>query len=231
MSGAANSTDKAERRSQRRNEVMRTMIIDAALELVLGDAKREITMEEIADSAAVSTASLYNYFPGKKKELYKALVHRVLTTDAAYMAWAFDYRKTPVEELNAIGHAYLKFGLENPGYFRLIAQPNTIVGLDSRQVGRLARSVSHFLDRVAEVIKRGQSHNLPDGARFADTDLDPRKVAEALHGAWNGVLGLSLRDDVLARKGDDLQELARIATTIVSRGLVSAPDQTPKRDR
>jgi len=200
---------------------MRTVIVDATLGLLLGDDKREITMEDIAEAAAVSTASLYNYFPGKKNELYKALVKRVLTTDAAYMARAFDLRKTPVEELNAVGEAYLRFGLENPGYFRLIAHPNTIVGLDDRQVERLARSVLRFLRRIAEIVERGQSPDLPDGIRLADTSLDPLKVAEVLHGAWNGVLGLSLRDDALARRGDELRELARIATTIVSRGLVS----------
>jgi len=200
---------------------MRAAIVDVTLELLLGDDNHEITMEEIAEAAAVSTASLYNYFPGKKNELYTELVHRVLTTDAAYMAWAFDSRKTPVEELNAVGEAYLRFGLENPGYFRLIAQPNTIVGLDDRQVERLSRSVLRFLRRVAEIIERGQSPDLPDGVRLPDTSLDPMKVAEVLHGTWNGVLGLSLRNDALGRQGADLRELARIATTIVSRGLVS----------
>ena len=225
MPAAESPEDKAQRRNQLRREVMRTVIVDAALELLLaGD--REITMEEIADSAAVSTASLYNYFPGKKQELYKALVHRVLTTDAAYMARAFDPRKTPVEELNALGEAYLKFGLEHPGYFRLIAQPNTIVGLDERQVERLARSVRRFLHRVAEIVERGQSEELPDGVRLPDTGLDAFKVAEVLHSTWNGVLGLSLRDDALGHAGDDLRELAQIATTIISRGLVSPPDST-----
>jgi len=222
-SGSSTSADKAQRRSQRRNEVMRTMIIDAAVELLLGTEKTEITMEEIADSAAVSTASLYKYFPGKKTELFKALADRVIKTDARFTTQAFDDRKSPIDELIGIGHAYLRFGLEYPGYFRLIAQPSTIAGLDDRQLGRLARAVSHFLDRVAAVIRRGQRPDLPPTERIIEAD--PRAIAEVLHGAWNGVLELSLRDDddVLARKKEELNALATLATAIVRRGLVVMP--------
>jgi hypothetical protein len=88
----------------------------------------------------------------------------------------------------------------------------------------MTRSVSEFIDRVADVIRRGQDPSLPAGERFPAGDLEPRATAEALHAAWNGLLWLSVRDDRLERTGDQLRALAQVATKIVRRGLLSDAD-------
>ena len=219
--------DRRRRRTERRRDVMRTVVVDAVIDLLLQSGNRAMTMDEIADAADVSTASLYQYFPGKAN-LMAAVADRVVSTDAEYLNRAFDPRKAPLDELTAIGEAYLEFGLEHPGHFQLVAHPAAFAHLTERQAFRMTRSVSEFIDRVADVIRRGQDPSLPDGERFPAGDLDPRTTAEALHAAWNGLLWLSVRDDRLQRTGDQLRALAEVAARIVRRGLLSdAEDTTP----
>jgi AcrR family transcriptional regulator len=220
MSDRTPSLRKREHRSKRVKDIRRDIIIDDALVLLLRDGRRAMTMEEIAKYTELSIGSLYKYFPNGRVELYDKLVDRLVTTDA--LDRAFDPDKTPIEELAGIGQAYLDFGLSHPGYFQLVAQPKVFGPLSDAQAERVAARVSKLIDRVAAVIERGQSPDLPDGERFAE-GLDARNTAEVLHGAWNGLLGLSVRGDALERNGDELTEFARLLTQIVRNGMVSGP--------
>lgn len=219
MSVATNSSDKRRRRNEKR-QVKRGEIIEATKELLLRYGNRATTMDEIANEAGVATASLYRYFPDGKDELYEELITRVLDLDEEALNPALDSGEAPVDALIEVGMAYVAFALEHPGSFQFVATPKVFGPLTDEQVKRISTRVSRLVDRVAELIKRGQSHDLPEEERI-DENLDPREAAEFLHGAWNGLLGLSVRDDDLERKDERLLRLAAVGTDIVQNGMMS----------
>ena len=54
-------------RKQREKEERRTLILKKAKELILERGVDFLSMQEIADSAELSKAALYLYFPGDRK--------------------------------------------------------------------------------------------------------------------------------------------------------------------
>lgn len=178
-------------------------------------------MEEIAKAAAVSTASLYNYFDDKD-ELYQAVVEHVLDTDEEYLNAAFGRAESAVDELVTIGGRYLQFGLNHPGYFQLVAQPNLFAPLPPTLARRIADRVDSLVRRVAEVIERGMTAGEfkdrlePDAPGMKLSSYD---AAVFLHGAWNGLLALNLRGDRLALDETRLLAIAGIAVNVVRFGM------------
>ncbi len=185
-------------------------------------------MEEIAKRARVSTGSLYNYFRDKE-ELYERVVNEVdhaLATDERYLQPAFDHAfdedKSAVDALIDISARYLAFGVDHPGYFQLIAQPNLFGLVDEKLAQRMAKRVDDLVHRVAQVIdcgmKAGEITDRLDPDAPDDT-LDPYDAARFLHGAWNGLLALSVREDDLKLDEDDLQKIALIAVNALRFGM------------
>jgi len=216
--------DKRTVRKEARTKALREDVIKAAMELLARSAEPAMTMEEIADQAELSTATLYKVFPGKRHEINAKLIEHALKVDKEHLDEAFGMHESPVDELTAVGSAYLNFGLEYPGYFQVVAQPANF-GFDLEQARLLEERVNELVDRVADVVRRGQSHGAPGGPLFPDAKLDAGDIAQVLHGAWNGLIALSLRSDALQRDGTQLNKLAVVATTIVRRGLLSPRDQ------
>lgn len=216
---APDSTDKLRRRGAQREEKRRE-IIEETKKLLLRYGNRATTMDEIASEAGLATASLYRYFPLGKDELYEELIDTVLALDEEALNPALDSGAPPVEKLIEVGMAYVGFALEHPGWFQFVATPKVFGSLTDEQVKRIATRVGDLVDRVAEVIELGQSPELPIEQRIAE-HLDPREAAEFLHGAWNGLLGLSVRDDDLEREDDRLLQLSAVGTNIVQNGMMS----------
>jgi TetR/AcrR family transcriptional regulator len=229
-SATTHASEKRQLRIEQRSQAMRVEIIEAAMKLLERPGYPALTVEDIAEEAAVSTATLYRYFPGGKPELRRMLVGEALRIDQETLDPAFESTKAPVDKLSDIGWAYLGFGLKYPGYFQVVAQPERF-GFEGDEVTLIANRVSELVERVAVIIEQGQG--LRDASRFPDRGLGPRDIAEVLHGAWNGLIGLSLRNDGLARQGTELERLASVATLIVRRGLLSDPrhDQDPPHDQ
>lgn len=219
MPTATNSTDKLRRRGAQREEKRRE-IIEETKKLLLRYGNRATTMDEIANAAGLATASLYRYFPLGKDELYEEIIDTVLALDEKALKPALDSDAPPVEKLIEVGVAYVGFALEHPGWFQLLATPKVFGSLTDEQAERIATRVGHLIDRVAEVIELGKSADLPVEQRIAE-HLDSRKTAEFLHGAWNGLLELSVRADDLERTDDRLLELAALGTDLVQNGMMS----------
>lgn len=219
MPNATGSSDRRKRRREER-EARRAEIIEAVREQLFRYGNLARTMDEIASVAGVGTASLYKYFPDGKDQLYDELIESVLVLDEKALEQAFDSGETPVQELIDVGMAYVRFALDHPAAFQFLATPKAFGSLTDEQVERIATRVSRLVGRVAKVIERGQGHDLPDEERIADR-LDPTETAEVLHGAWNGLLGLSVRDDALELEDERLLVLAGVATDIVQNGMMS----------
>ena len=179
-------------RGERRKARTVAAILDSAERRFLQYGFHGTTVEEIAEAADVSVGSIYVHFQSKEG-LYLALVERALEVEERYMDEAFRPTLSLGQQLFAAGWAYLRFYLDHPGYFRILAFPH----VDSRPeeslpfaAQRLAERAEAQVRRVAGIIELGVRTG-------AARPVDPYRAAKFMWGAWTGVIALNLRPDRL----------------------------------
>jgi TetR/AcrR family transcriptional regulator len=173
----------------------------------------QVTVEQIAEHAGVAVGSIYNNF-GSKAGLYAAVIGRALDVDREYMDRAYTPERSPIEQLKAAAEQYLRFYLDQPQFFRLLAFPpppgNYPAAAETAE--RLARRVDEQNARMVDAIERGI-------AEGTIRPIDARKAATVLWASWNGVISLAWRADGLRQDEKGLVELLSLAADMVGSGL------------
>jgi TetR/AcrR family transcriptional regulator len=190
------------------------LLLRAAEEMFGERSADEVTVEQIAERAGVAVSSIYNHF-GSKAGLHAAVVGRALDVDRQYMDRAYTDDRTPIEQIAAASEEYLRFYIEHPDYFRLLAFPpepgQYEAGRELAQ--RLAQRVDEQNSRLADALR----HAIQTGLVRA---VDPEQAATFLWAAWNGLISLAWRPDALRRDTAQLHELLTAATDLVALGLL-----------
>ncbi len=106
----------------------------------------------------------------------------------------------------ACGDAYLRFHLEHPGAFRLIASEG-----NDAVTAKIVAVLDAFRDRIAAAVLAGE----------AGDHVDPVLTSRVLFGAWNGMIGMGLRQDALRPDDAAISALIEQARRIVVEGLSS----------
>lgn len=191
-------------------------LLKAAEEVFAERPAEDVTVEEIAEGAGVSVGSIYNSF-GSKAGLHAAVVDRALDVDREYMDRAYTPQRSPIQQLEAAAEQYLRFALEQPQFFRMLAFPAALGNYPAaaETAARLAHRVDKQNARMIDAIERG----IADGTI---RELDARKAATVLWASWNGVISLAWRPDELREDEQGLAELLSLAADIVSWGLRQA---------
>ncbi|MGH8794326.1 MAG: TetR/AcrR family transcriptional regulator [Stackebrandtia sp.] len=196
-------------------------LLRAAEEAFAERAVDDVTVEEIAERAGVAVGSLYNHF-GSKAGLHAAVVERAVDVDRNYMDRAYTADRTPRERINAAAEEYLRFYLDHPEYFRMLAFPG--------DPGRYPAG-RELSDRMAEAIAAQNSRLVDELRRGVEAGLlrpvDPEAVATVLWAAWNGVISLGWRPDGLRRDEERLRELLMIAVDVIANGLLASGHEDP----
>jgi TetR/AcrR family transcriptional regulator len=226
MGEGRSTVTRAPSRSDRRKAATAAAIMKAAERQFLDKGFHGTKIEDVATDADVATGSIYVHF-GSKEGLYLALIERALHVEESYLADAFDASKTPGERLIAAGDAYLRFYVEHPGYFRMLAFPYfdtrpkakadpvaaRVAQLAEEQVTRLARA-------IADAVEAGQIRQ-----------VDPWRAAKFMWGAWVGVISLNLRPDRLRIKDDELASVLEEGRAMITFGLSALQPVEPRRQR
>jgi AcrR family transcriptional regulator len=158
---------------------LREALLDATLHIVRKGGPDAVTLRDVAKRAGVSEAAPYHHFASKSHLLleaaargYRALGER-LQGDATIT--------TARESLTAVGAAYVRFALEEPGYFRLLFGAHVVelvahpAAAATKEAGRTA--AGHLRRAVADV-------HAEVGATIPVRDLE-RLVWAQVHGlAW-----------------------------------------------
>jgi len=173
----------------------------------------EVTVDEIGQHAGVAVGSIYNNF-GSKEGLYAAVVARALDVDRDYMDRAYTPDRNPIEQLLAASEQYLRFALDHPQFFRMLAFPAKPgpYPAATETAALLSRRVDEQNARMVDAIERG----IADGVV---RQLDPRKTATILWASWNGIISLAWRHDDLRQGPEALADLIEKAADLVSFGL------------
>ena len=203
--------------AQRRMDPRKLRTMDAlmatAQQMFAEHPLADVTVEEIGQHAGVAVGSIYNNF-GSKEGLYAAVVARALDVDRDYMDRAYTPDRTPIEQLLAASEQYLRFALDHPQFFRMLAFPTkpSPYPAAAETTALLALRVDEQNARMVDAIERGI-------AEGSIRNLDPQATATILWASWNGIISLAWRHDDLRQSPAQLAELIERAADLVSYGL------------
>jgi AcrR family transcriptional regulator len=155
----------AERRQEERDR-RRAEIVDAAEALYAEVGWDAVTMDRVARRARLSRALLYVYFRDKS-DLHFALVERALHALRGRFETAREGRARGIDEVEAIGRAYLAYAQELPHCFDACARYQAHTSAD----GTLQENESACIragHRVHEVFVGSLNRGVADGSIRSD---------------------------------------------------------------
>jgi AcrR family transcriptional regulator len=155
----------AERRQEERDR-RRAEIVDAAEALYAEVGWDAVTMDQVARRARLSRALVYVYFHDKA-DLHFALVERSLEELRRRFEAAREGKARGIDQVEAIGRAYLAFARELPHYFDACARYQAHTGAD----GALQPNECACMgagNRVHEVMVDSLRRGVTDGSIRAD---------------------------------------------------------------
>ncbi|MEU2253799.1 TetR/AcrR family transcriptional regulator [Nocardia xishanensis] len=164
-------------RTTRRSETLRTRIIDTACALVTERGAHGLTIEGVADRADVAVQTVYNRVGGRI-ELLVAVAERALVADRAHMDAAYAVPGTPAQRIEAAAAAYVRFAVENPHEFRLLAEPPADPGVRQR--------IQALIDEQNTKLAAALSEGIAEGS--VRPEIVPDEAAKALWAMMNGLL-------------------------------------------
>jgi len=147
----------------------RDQILDAAERLFGRQGFDPTTIKEIGAEAKLNPALLYYYF-GSKEELYKAVLHRIVSGMVTTGGQVLESATAPADAIRALVGAQVEFLLAQPNLPRLMVRE--MVDHDARRakdvILQLAAGLFH---RLCRVIEAGQHEGV------FRTDVEPRFAA------------------------------------------------------
>jgi AcrR family transcriptional regulator len=162
----------AQRRLRHRADTRRA-ILDAAEELLVEGGPDACSMRRVAERCGCTAPTLYHYFRDKPGLIVELLEERL--QGLVRELRAVEPSRDPAETVRALGAAFARFGLRNPGHYQLLVAPRGADTPDppsSQEVQRL------FLDPLEELVRRG--------------DLPPGDLERLRQGLWCLVHGFIL---------------------------------------
>ena len=179
---------------------LRRLILDHARHLLVSDGYEALSMRKIAASAGCSATSIYLHF-ANKDALTHALISEGMADLYRQLSDAQAGLAAPVDRLDALSRAYVRFGLDRPEYYEVMFQlrGERMARYPAEDYRRARRNVDLFRDAVA------------DGA--ADGSLAPPSApdvaASVLWTALHGLVSLLLAQRIDVKvAGDELIDAA-----------------------
>jgi len=206
----------AERRQEERDR-RRAEIVDAAEALYAEIGWDAVTMDQVARKARLSRALLYVYFHDKG-DLHFALVERSLEELRRRFEVARQGRARGIDEVEAIGHAYLAFSRELPHYCDACArfQAHQREGADVPVNELACMQTGH---RVHEVIVDALNKGVADGSIRADLG-NPYVTALALWAFTHGMIQIATtKGPQIEHEGVPLQSFIDHSVSLALRSL------------
>jgi AcrR family transcriptional regulator len=204
-------------RRQEEKDRRRSEIVDAAETLYRDLGWDAVTMDSVAKRARLSRALVYVYFKDKG-ELLLAITERGLELLCTRFEEASSRAPRGIDQIEAIGRAYMAFGLEFPHYFdataRLEQRATEVVEKDSAEASVLClgRKVH---DVVVAALQAGQR----DGSVRADVG-DLNVTSRVLWGFTHGLTQIALtKARPLAEAGITVPQLTQQAIAMIRHTL------------
>ena len=128
----------------------RARIIEAAAQYLRQDGPSAVTTRGVAEKAGVQPPTIYRIF-GDKDGLLEAVAEHVMSTFVSAKARGVETASAadvdPLDDLRNGWRSQIDFGIANPALFRLLSDPDRVVGSPAAQSGR--RVLESRVNRVA----------------------------------------------------------------------------------
>jgi AcrR family transcriptional regulator len=170
-----------ERRRQMRIDRRRAEILDAAKQVFLWREYADVTIDDIADSAAFSRATIYLYFKNKQ-EVYTGVLLRDLDLMINGLTDSFVRTDTVRNNLFRMATSYMNFFRVYPEYFTTLSFfffPGRKEVLPEDAAGKIKVRLAEGISAIEECIKLGIE-------RGEARPIDARAATLSLWGQWMG---------------------------------------------
>jgi AcrR family transcriptional regulator len=132
----------------------RARIVRVAADLLRENGPAAVTTRRVAERAGVQAPAIYRLF-GDKDGLLEAVAEHVMAdyvaAKAAAVGAAEEKEVDPLGDLRSGWDSQISFGLDNPGIFRLLSDPDRVRGSAAARAGR-----DVLRQRVRRVAAAGQ---------------------------------------------------------------------------
>jgi AcrR family transcriptional regulator len=164
---------------------LRRSLIDAALELLAEEQNWAFSLREVARRARVSHNAPYNHF-ADKQELLAAVAASGFLTLRDRMRKAIAAVDRPDEALVKTGIVYVRFGVENPAFYKLMF--GSVLGsAEAERPHVYVKAADEAKAVLVGVIERGAARSV-----FPALQNDPKRMQVAVLAAWSIVHGLTM---------------------------------------
>src|SRR5262245_14902244 len=106
-------------RREQEKEGLRRVILNEAGELFLDQGYEGFSMRRVAERIGYSATTIYRYYEDKDDLLF-AVVNEGFSEFARQLTEAAEGVSNPLKRLEALGHAYVRFGLNNQVYYQMM---------------------------------------------------------------------------------------------------------------
>jgi AcrR family transcriptional regulator len=158
---------------------LRAELLDTAIEQLQSEGAEALSLRALARSVGVSQTAPYRHF-SDKNALLAALATRgyqqLLDDLRAAKTTAND---NPDEQLIAIAHAYVNFGIANPDLFKLMFGSSVQPSDKHPELREISRQTYHL---VSDLLQRGVELGI-----YKELD----DIAYLTNAAWSGIHGLA----------------------------------------
>ncbi|WP_158056866.1 TetR/AcrR family transcriptional regulator [Saccharomonospora sp. CUA-673] len=207
--GAAARDSEPRARGARRRARTRTAILDAAEQALADAPDLNVRIEEVAERAGVSAATIYLHF-GTKDALIAATMQRLLEVAMEDLTAAYAAEGTPAEQVVAAGATYLQLLVDHPALVRYLCTAGTretATAFDVEVDERIEELRAAFEARIQAAVDAGQA-----------APLDARLMSFFLFGAWNGVAALALGGARARLSPEDVVAVVQQGTQVLAAG-------------
>ena len=208
-----------QRRKPYHHGALHSALIEASIALARDGGPDRVVLREAARLAGVSHSAAYRHFADREALLAEVSAH-ARSELAAAMRLRVSRAKDSLEQLQAVGTAYVDFALTQPGLFRtaFISHPAATRPDDHDRPAPETRSLADSAEPfeiLGQVLDQAQDAGL----------LDPHRRPGAEIAAWSAVHGLAslLLDGPLPTTDADIEFSLRQVLDLIARGLLNGP--------
>lgn len=208
-------------RRQEEKERRRSEILDAAESVAAEVGIEAMTMDQVARQARLSRALLYVYFKDKTDLLFGVSERALKLLRARFIEVAGRQRRG-IEQVEAMGRAYVAFSQEFPVYFEVMGRFEAHAPESSAGEGNVQCCLEEAA-RVHAVLVESIRAGIADGSVRADIG-DPMVVAFALYGFTHGILqAATTKATVLPFHGVAPEALIEHGIRMLRRSIAAEP--------
>ena len=141
---------------------LREALVEAAAALAAEKGIAALSLREAARRAGVSQAAPYHYFSDKSALLAAVATEGFRLFDESQAAAYNQAPPDPVERLQALGAAYVRFALEKPHYFRVMFRPHLVEHAKYPALHEVSRRAFERVVQSTRDARMAHGHDDPD---------------------------------------------------------------------